>query len=63
MKQQLSKHRQEQLETLLRKLRQRAAYDDRKAAMLIPVVKARLLPIYGAEADQRLSDRMFRLWS
>lgn len=53
--------RQDQLEILLRKLRQRA--DEPRCAALIPKVKARLMPKWQADSDARLSERMLRLWA
>lgn len=58
----MTTQRQSQLETLLRKLRQRA-FDEPRCAALIHRVKARLMPEWKAASDYRLSERMLRLWN
>lgn len=48
----MTKKRQEELEKLLRKLRQRC-FDSEKAEKLIPIVKARLMPIWERRVAER----------
>jgi hypothetical protein len=61
----ISAKRQNELERLLRRLRQRCFESD-KAAALIPIVKARLAPAWSARVDlnraKRDTEFMF-LWN
>jgi hypothetical protein len=61
----VSKQRQTELERLLRRLRQRAFSSD-KAANLIPIVKARLMPSWDERArdlKHRRGQAMMQLWT
>lgn len=61
----MTAQRQKELERLLRRLRQRA-FDNDKAAALIPAVKRRLAPIWdarAAEVEHQRGQRLLRLYA
>lgn len=61
----MTPQRQQELEQLLRRLRQRA-FDCERAEALIPAVKRRLAPIWdarAAEVEHQRGQRLLRLYA